>query len=151
MADFVPIQVDDAYLKAIQIVFGNLSTMVVNSPQGNLSGFALKAGGAGYTHGANVVSRFTTAATGVEQALTTFGTTLSDRASQIRVFQQTTDDTESLNDESADFFRQHFPGWLDSGGVTTPSTTPPTTTPPTTTPPTTTPHTTAPPPTTTHT
>lgn len=116
MADFETVQVDDTYLDSLQTVLGNVATNLVNSPQGSLTTLVLKAGGDSYTHGANVVNRFSATTTALDGLLTAFGNTMSDRASQIRLFRQTTDDTESLNNESADFFNSHFPGWANTSG-----------------------------------
>lgn len=123
------IEVDDTFLNRVRGITNQLSSDIVSSPQGTLSALVVKAGTERFPLGTTIVGQVAQVSTALSTLLTGLGTTAGTRAAQIALFLASTDDTESLNNQSAQDFLHTVPGWSQTGGTPPPAGNPPPTTP----------------------
>ncbi|MFG2042304.1 hypothetical protein [Dactylosporangium sp. NPDC048998] len=105
------ITVDEAFLDNAAKINDTIAQDVVNSPKGDIKTIVLKPGHNNFTLGNNVNAAVAKTGADLDARLTEIRETASLRSTQLKMFIAVTNDTESLNDLTAQDFLTKTPSW----------------------------------------
>lgn len=112
----MPIKVDEAFLNRLASIMRDLAAQSPAASGGELDSMKLLLGHNNFVAGQQLAALLRTRGGEIQQRLDELGQTSGNRAVELRLLLEMTNNTEDINDLTAEDFGNQLPSWSSGGG-----------------------------------